>query len=106
MELTGVFLATVKRSRYYNFNILFLLPPASTTRTTCTRTRACNSCKPLSANGQVAIKTIKLHVKTIAGAEPQNSLNKDLKGPLLVLFNLFNVPQRKENEEIDSELNK
>ena len=67
-----------------------------------------NDIHPYACNSSLSLPTvsgckIKLHVKTIAGAEPQNSLNKDLKGPLLVLFNLFNVPQRKENEEIDSE---
>ena len=99
MELTGVFFATVERSKFHNFNILFVLPPAATTRTTCTRTCVTQA----SLCQRSGCTTIKLHVKTTAGAEPQNSLNEDLKGPLLVLFNIFNVPQRKENEEIDSE---
>ena len=33
---------------------------------------ACNSCKPLSANGQVA--------KQLKTSEPHNGLNEDLKG--------------------------
>ena len=94
MELTGVFFGDCEAKQILQFQHSIFPPPVRNYANDM-YPYACNSCKPLSANGQVA--------KQLKTSEPHNGLNEDLKGPLLVLYNFVNLPQRKENEEIDNE---